>query len=131
MNGLVEGLRRGTFESYGGVQQRVDRSLVKVSKRLKEVFDCQATMLQQGVRSTTHVAARNVQKIFVVHPEDMNSGLSLIVARVKRNHSAKPGSSTTHSAKHELRHSRTKATFDSGSVLLSDTFRSSRSVILV
>lgn len=53
---LVDGLRRDTFDSYASVRNSLDYSLVEVSKRLKEMFDPDAMVLQQCVNDALHSA---------------------------------------------------------------------------
>lgn len=49
MNDLVDGLGRGTFESFAIIRHNVDQLLMEISNRLKEIFDREAAALQKGV----------------------------------------------------------------------------------
>lgn len=51
MKDFIGGLRRDSFDLYASVRHSVDRSLLAVSRRLKEMLDCEAEMLQQGVHN--------------------------------------------------------------------------------
>lgn len=85
VNGLLDILRRGTFEPYASSRHNVDRLLVKLSNHMKEMFDCEAIALQQGVRDDTRGAGRDVQRTFVGAPEFINKSLTFIVGQSKRD----------------------------------------------
>lgn len=48
-NELVEDPRRCTPDSYDNIHRNLDKSLVKLTNWLKEVFDCEVMSLQKGV----------------------------------------------------------------------------------
>lgn len=101
MNSLVDGLRQDTIDSYASIRHNVDQSLVAASKHPKKMLDGEVMELQQVVHSVLRSAAGSVQKSFADEPKVVDRSLRLIVRHTKRDESAKPGSSSAHSAKSE------------------------------
>lgn len=66
MNDWVGGSRRGTSNLYAAIRYGVDQSLQAVSKRLKNMLDRIAKMLQQGVHDALRRVADGAQKSFVI-----------------------------------------------------------------
>lgn len=128
MDCFVDGLRRGTFDSYDSIRHIVDQLLLAISKRLKKVFYHKANTLPQGVHDALCRAAGGVQKPVVDAPEVVYGSLSLIIGHLKHNESAEPGYLPAHSANLEQRQSRTMAAADSGSASVCDTPRNSMPV---
>lgn len=62
INGLVDGLRRGTYEPYASICHNVGQSLVRVSEHMKEMLDHEVMELQQSVHDAICRAARSVQR---------------------------------------------------------------------
>lgn len=61
-NGLVNGLRRDTLDSYTSIRHNVDQALMEVRKRLKEVFNRKAMTLKQSVCVVLFAVQRKIFK---------------------------------------------------------------------
>lgn len=62
------------------------------TKRFKEVFNCEAMALKQGVHVVIRGAAGDAWMSFVDAPEAVNNSLSLFVSHAKFDDWATPGS---------------------------------------
>lgn len=98
--------------------------MIKVSKRLVEVFDLETIVLRQNVHDDLQGAEAGVQKSHVYIFEVVEKSLSLIFRHAKQNASAKPGSSSAHAASCRPRVGYTGAVRDSIGVAKGDAPRS-------
>lgn len=76
VNNLVDGLCRGTFDSYANIRHNVDQMLLAAGRRLKKLIDCEAQELQQRVHAALCNAAGDVQESFVGAPEVVNRSVN-------------------------------------------------------
>lgn len=113
INGLLKGLHWGTIDLYASIRHSVNQSLVDGSKRLLEIFDLDAMVLQRGVRDTIRSAVGDIQKSFVDTHAVFNKSLSLVAGHKKQNDLKKLGSFLAHFAKHESRVGDAKSDTDS------------------
>lgn len=97
---------------------------MKVSKRIKVVFDLKSMASQQTICAAAHDALVAVWKSFANVPGAVSKILSFVAGNGKRGYSAKRGSFLAHSANHESRRGKSRAAADSGSFMISGTHQS-------
>lgn len=94
---------------------------MEVFKRLKDIFNCEAMALQQGVRDAACGAAGDVQRSLAGIFEVVEKDLGLTVDLLNHNESVRSGYYSAFSSNYKSRRSQTRFATDSGGVLISDT----------
>lgn len=69
---------------YDSISHSFGEALLKVSTRLKEVFNCEMHNFQQGVRGAVRTAARSTESLFAGAPGAVNKGFVVIVGRASK-----------------------------------------------
>lgn len=96
IDGSVERLRRSTVDQYANIRHNADHSLVEVSKRLSEHFDCEGMDSQQNVCDAICGAMISAQNVFVDDPKVVDKSPSFIVGLGMQKELEKPGSFSAH-----------------------------------
>lgn len=113
MNNLADGLRQGTFDLYANIRHNVERTLLVVGSRQRDLIDCKPQWLQRSVQAILCDAAGIAQETFVGALKVVDRIVNLIVVHASHDGSAKPVSFTTHSSNHESWQSGARATSNS------------------